>query len=188
MGFVPRLVGDPRGSPVPWPRSVVADRLSWDSSGLSPRSPPSTSSLAFALSAVLPPLRREVLNLASRPTSLFRTASPGCSARRLAGLLHPAAGHGVRYVSSIHPVEPAPGASSLLTTFLAGHRVPESPHRVSYPPKESPLPQPCRIAATVASSDFSLAVDPRPSFPLPFPASVVPVVSMGGGPSRPCSA
>jgi hypothetical protein len=36
------------------------------------------------------------------------------------------------------------------------------PHRSSYPSENSPSPQPWRVTALVASSDFETATDPRP--------------------------
>jgi hypothetical protein len=128
------------------------------------RTPPSTSS------GFVWPYRRycyrvgtEVLEPRPAPTSSFRTTSPVCSATRFAGLLHPAADPGVRYVSARLSVEPAPKARPLLDLLPAGHRLAASSHRVSHPSKEFPSPQPHRIAATVASSDFSSSSirDPR---------------------------
>lgn len=128
------------------------------------RTPPSTSS------GLVWPYRRycyrfgvEVLEPRPAPTSPFRTTSPVCSATRFAGLLHPAADPGVRCVFTRHSVEPAPRARPLLDVLPTGHRPTVSSHRVSDPSKEFPSPQPHRIAATVASSDFSSSPirDPR---------------------------
>lgn len=128
------------------------------------RTPPSTSSgLVWPYPQCCHCFGVQVLEPSLAPTSPFRTTSPVCSATRFAGLLHPAADPGVRYVSARLSVEPAPKARPLLDVLPAGHRLAASSHRVSHPSKEFPSPQPRRIAATVASSDFSSSPirDPR---------------------------
>jgi hypothetical protein len=120
------------------------------------RTPPSTSSgFVWPYPRYCYHFGVQVLEPSLAPTSSFHTTSPVCSATRFAGLLHPAADPGVRYVSTRLSVEPAPKARPLLDVLPAGHRRAVSSHRVSHPSKEFPSPQPHRIAATVASSDFS---------------------------------
>jgi hypothetical protein len=120
------------------------------------RTPPSTSSgFVWPYPRYCYHFGVQVLEPSLAPTSSFRTTSPVCAATRFAGLLHPAADPGVRYVSTRLSVEPAPKARPLLDVLPAGHRRAVSSHRVSHPSKEFPSPQPHRIAATVASSDFS---------------------------------
>ena len=85
------------------------------------------------------------------PPSWFRTTSTVSSATEGAGLLHPAASHGVRRVSRIrgrHRPKPA---------TVDGKR---SPRRDSYPPKNPPRPQPHRVTTAVA---FLLLPSRRPT-------------------------
>lgn len=77
------------------------------------------------------------------PSSRFRTVSTVSSARPLAGLLRPAAGHGVRRVFC----ERAPKLRSCLRR---SGRTSRSSRRRSHPPKSSPRLQPRRITAAVA--------------------------------------
>lgn len=61
-----------------------------------------------------------------------------------------------------------------------------SPHRSSYPPEDSPCPQPFYVAVVVASSDFSFpSIRDRPDVSVA--RSAVLAVSMGRCPSRLCS-
>jgi hypothetical protein len=156
MSFVPRSNGKTSLSPRCYGPGRWVPTASRGIRRAFARTPPSTSS-----GCVWPyPRYRyrfgdEVLEPRPAPTSSFHTTSPVCSATRFAGLLHPAADPGVRYVSARLSVEPAPRACPVLDVLPAGPRLAASSHRVSHPSKESPSPQPRRIAATVASSDFS---------------------------------
>jgi hypothetical protein len=75
------------------------------------------------------------------PSSRFLTAPTACSLSRFAGLLHPAADPGVRCVSVRVPPEDESGRRRL------------SPQR-AHPSKETPRPQPRRVAATDAVLPF----------------------------------
>jgi len=110
---------------------------------------------------VSPPIARVL-------TGLFVTLH---SDEGLAGLLRPAANRRVRCVSSAHPVESAPEAPPLLTVFLAVHSDSRFPASTFVPPGGFPplaagllCSNPSvHVAMSLASSDFSLPFDPRPS-------------------------
>jgi hypothetical protein len=100
------------------------------------------------------------------PPSWFRTTSTVSSARRTAGLLHPAASPGVRRVS-LKPATMAPNPRPRrLRVVVAGHRSGRGQHRggsglaprdASYPSKSSPV--------------HSRAASPRSDAPLPLDRS-----------------
>ena len=113
-------------------------------------------------------LRRVSPPIARVLTELFVTLH---SDEGLAGLLRPAANRRVRCVSFTHPVEPAPEALPLLTPFLAGHSDLRFPASTFVPPGGfPPLAAGMRfrtpsvhVAMSLASSDFPLPFNPRPS-------------------------
>jgi hypothetical protein len=95
-------------------------------------------------------LRGRESHLSSRvPSSWFRTTSTVYSARRTAGLLHPAAGPGVRRVSR-NPL-PQSRRPTRRPSEKTGVRKASSPRRDLYPSKSSPRPQPYRVTTACAS-------------------------------------
>jgi len=125
------------------------------------------------------------------PTSPFRTVSPVFSAvcpacaglctvagAGFAGLLHPAADPGVRYVSPASSVTPTPPSSRSLRLELlvAGHAKDESSQRTS--PRR--IPPTCRrfVLPRPFSTDGSVPMDavssgPRPTLPGLFPFEIL---------------
>jgi hypothetical protein len=97
------------------------------------------------------------------PSSWFHTTSAVFSARRPAGLLHPAAGPEVRRVSR-NPLPRRPLTAPLARrgdrpegqSGAAGVRKASSPRRDLYPSKSSPRPQPYRVT----TADAPLPLDP----------------------------
>jgi len=161
------------------PRSTLADRLSWDSSGHLALFPFIDLIPGVRLPTVLPPLWIRAANSNRVPTSSFCTTAPVFSTdssgfspdfsppfrvvKDLRACCIPLPIMGFDAFLSLVPVAPTPRAAPLLAPFAVGHTDCDSSHRSSYPPEDSPHLQPWRVTALVASSDFSYTVDPRPS-------------------------
>jgi len=167
------------------PRSVVADPLSWDSSRSRPSPPTLLPERRSSTGPLRPSIdlvpgvhsRADIAAVASVrrchppdpvPTSPILTVSPVYSAdwpactclcaiagAGFAGLLHPAADPGVRCVSHRHPGGSWHPTLAIAGRCAAGHANSASSQRDSYPSKDSPHPQPCRVATTVAPLMFA---------------------------------
>ena len=129
--------------------------------------PSSTSFPTGALPAVLPPLRRRAAKPSSRnrprrfarPRRFHLPRTRGLVASRCRSW------GSMRFCPRLRGASPANPA--IAGEMRCWTREPGGfPHRLSYPSENSPSPQPWRVTALVASSDFETTADPRP-FPHP---------------------
>jgi hypothetical protein len=93
------------------------------------------------------------------PPLWFRTTSAASSASGVAGLLHPAAGPGVRRVSASSPP---------IRRSVMGRGFPAAQVRA---PRRTPRRQPFRVTAAVAPLPFARITASLPAVPLPVPRS-----------------